>query len=135
MFVAVTKENYSKASLYLAGSSLLGRSLSSFSCQILHDYAEVSFLQLNYLSLGSVSIALVLALLIPPPEKLERYATLLPTSSSETLDENISVLQRIKTKFDTIKENIYLSYKSEQTRRWAYWAVVTSTLYFMVSYH
>jgi hypothetical protein len=113
--------------------------MSSFASQILHDYANISFLQLNYVSLASVSVAFVLALLIPAPRYLvgsNENSSILHSGSDQDqliLDEDISILQRIKEKVQTGRMNVILSYKSVQTRRWAYWAIVTSALYFMVS--
>ena len=138
VFVAVTKEEYSTVSLYLAGSTLFGRSMSSFASQILHDYAGISFMQLNYISLASVSLALILALVIPAPLHFvgsNENSTIQPSSDQDQLilDDDISMLQKVKEKFVRGKTNVMLSYKSLQTRRWAYWAIVTSALYFMVS--
>ena len=140
VFVAVTKERYSTVSFYLAGATLLGRSMSSFASQILHDYAEISFLQLHYISLASVSLALLLALLIPAPQftiGLNNGSAIQPSVSDTDnlfVDGNISNLQKVKECLNRGKTNIFLSYKSIQTRRWAYWAIVSSALYFMVSF-
>ena len=140
VFVAVTKERYSTVSFYLAGATLLGRSMSSFASQILHDHAEISFLQLHYISLASVSLALLLALLIPAPQfsiGLNDGSAIQPSASDQDkliVDENISHVQKVKEGLQRGKTNIFLSYKSVQTRRWAYWAIVSSALYFMVSF-
>ena len=114
--------------------------MSSFASQILHDYANVSLLQLNYISLASVSLAFTLALVIPAPHYivgLNESSTVQPSSSGDQdhliLDDDIGVFLRIKEKLNRGKINVMLSYKSVQTRRWAYWAIVTSALYFMVS--
>ena len=49
-------------------STLLGRALSAFASQLLHDIASVSFLNLHYVSLSSVCVAALLSLMIPSPQ-------------------------------------------------------------------
>lgn len=138
VFVAVSKSDYSKVSLFVAGSALLGRSMSSFTSQLLYEYGHVSFLELNYISLGSVSLAFILSLFIQPPRYLEPKIT--PTIQPSTdehpliLDGDISTLHRVKEILTSTKNKIVLSYKNVQTRRWAYWAICTSAIYFMVSF-
>ena len=125
VFVAVPKELYSSTSFYLAAATLLGRSLSSFASAILVDLS-VPLLTLNWISMGSVVIAFVISLFIPPPEFLSH-----PTM--HTSEEVNSCGSAVKENLWTLKHNAFLSYKSGQTRRWTYWAVTAFTLYFMVS--
>ena len=131
VFVAVAKADYSKVSLYLSVSTLLGRATSSFTSQLLHDLGSVSFLSLTWISLVSVSIATILALAIPAPRYLEiRDAwepdPLLPNA------EDPSFWDKTRARLRKVRQDVVVSYKSAQTRRWSYWAVVCSLLYFMI---
>ena len=139
MFVAVPKEEYSKVSLYLAGVALFGKSMSSLTSQLLCDFASMTYLQLHYLSLASVCLAILISSFIPSPGYIaSRKNSVYPTPSSDNSDPlsydrshtwRESYYEMIKNAYKKAK----LSYGSAQTRRWAYWAIVSTTLFYMVS--
>ena len=138
VFAAVRKEEYCKVSLYLSGATLLGRSLSSFSSQLLYEYASISLWQLNCISLGSVFLALVLSLFIPLPMQFKvasmSKASLNPSCNDDQhiLDRELSLKEKLVEKAIQFYQDAVSSYKSSQTKRWAYWAIVSTSFYFMV---
>lgn len=126
-------------SLYLSGASLLGKSVSSLLSQILYDYASVTYLELNYLSLASVSVAILISFFIRSPQYIKsRSSTINPTSTQNDtnpslFDSRPTWLENCRENFIMVLKKVKLSYGSAQTRRWAYWAIVSTTLYYMVS--
>ena len=67
IYPAVPSAQYKRVTSYLRAVRLVGQSLSSVVAQIVTSTGFLSLLQLNYISLGSVSVACFFALITPNP--------------------------------------------------------------------
>ena len=67
IYPAVSSEHYKTVTSCLRAVRLLGQSLSSVVAQIVTSTGALSLLQLNYISLGSISVACVFAIVLPNP--------------------------------------------------------------------
>ena len=67
IYTAVASVHYKTVTSFLRAIRLFGQSLSSVVAQIVTSTGALTLLQLNYISLGSVSLACLFAIILPNP--------------------------------------------------------------------
>ena len=126
IYAKVEKEHFKKVTSYIYSATYLGTFASAIISQLLISFNLMNIRELIYISLGGVSLALILALCLPPVPKVQEV----------TEDKNVSIYQRTKSEMLTLLKDFKAAYSNPYVLKWSiWWAFEKAGNFQVVTYH
>ena len=134
IYALVPTEHYQKVTSYLRAVVLIGRFMAGAIGQLLVSFKVTSYLVLNYVSMCSVSIALVLSLLLPMPKVSTGNVFVVKhqTETHESGPEKSSWLRSWKDSLRTLFQAFKESYSNHTLLVWSVWWALATCGYLQI---
>lgn len=117
IYAVVDRDHYQLVTSYTRAAVLVGRMISGVVGQILISLNVTNYLALNYISLGSVSIACCVSLLLPKASG----NVFVRNAESEENQEQVDCFSSWKRTMLLMFEDLKLCYSNKELLRWSLW--------------
>jgi len=127
----VPKEDYQAVSSLTRFAVLMGKFMSGFLSQILDSFDLMSYKDLNYISLSSVSLAFLISWLLPSVAT-SVYFYRPKEGDGEEGEETRVQRQSIKSTIQLILSEAKSAYSNSYVVKWSVWVAISPCLNFQV---
>jgi thiamine transporter 2/3 len=143
IYAKVDKDEYKKVTSYTYTAILVGNFGAAVLSQFLVSSKWMNYHQLNYLTLGGVSIALIIALFLPRVQKsIYFYRKENLSDEIETRDvasisryESLTLAQRVQRAYRMLWYDFVKAYSNMYVVKWSVWWAIASAGYLQVRKH
>ncbi|CAL8121790.1 unnamed protein product [Orchesella dallaii] len=132
IYAKVDREHYQKVTSYTYSAILAGRFLGGLTGQLLITFDLMNYHQLNYISLGCVSTALIFSLFLPSVKQsiyFHRRVSYIKTPDQEIVHQEtkVSLRQKLQNTKRYMLEDLKSAYGNTYVLKWSiWWAVATA---------
>ncbi len=130
IYAKVDREHYPKVTSYTHSAFLSGKFLAGLLGQLLVEFKAMDYHQLNYLSLGSVSIALVFSLMLPRVKQsiyFHRDAQVILEADDGNCvggQNKLGFMEKVKASKKYMLEDLKAAYSNIYVVKWSGWWAV-----------
>ena len=118
IYAVVDRGHYLLVTSYTRAAVLVGRMMSGVVGQLLISFQVTDYLTLNYISLGSVSIACCITLLLP---KVDSGNVFITETESESIRQQMSCFSSWKRTMYVMFRDFKKCYSNKELLRWSLW--------------
>lgn len=141
IYAKVDRENYKKVTSYTYSAILVGNFAAASLSQLLVSWKWMDYQQLHLLTLGSVSIALIISFVLPGVDQsiyFYRNESIVANdgftgSSSNIAIQKFSFQQRIKRAYLMLWMDCKKAYSNPYVIKWSVWWAIASAGFYQVS--
>ncbi|XP_058797969.1 thiamine transporter 2-like [Phymastichus coffea] len=154
IYAKVSKEHYQQVTSYTRGAFLCGRFASSLVAQLTTSFSVLDYEQLNYLTIGSLSLATIWAIFLPPVKQsiyfhridiitsdistsLESQGSnkTLSISSHRASNVTLPFYAKVRHAYFLLWEDFIKAYSNKHVVKWSlWWAFATCGYLQVISY-
>uniref|UniRef100_A0A1I7TYK7 Thiamine transporter 2 n=1 Tax=Caenorhabditis tropicalis TaxID=1561998 RepID=A0A1I7TYK7_9PELO len=136
IYVKVPKEEYKSATAFTRAALLVGRFLSYALAQILIGLSLADYMTLNIISLVAMTLAVILAAVLPQVSWRNAYQKKLEDNNSpddlESLVNEASYKDYLKLFFMELHQNLYEIYRNPMILKWSIWSALSSCIFYQI---
>jgi len=140
IYAKVDKNEYKKVTSYTYTAILVGNFGAAVLSQLLVSYEWMNYHQLNYLTLGGVSIALVIACFLPGVQKsIYFYRKETSPDECESGDaipdsqyDSLTVAQRVRRAYRMLWYDFVKAFSNPYVVKWSIWWAIASAGFLQV---
>lgn len=124
IYAKVDREHYPKVTSYTHSAFLSGKFLAGLLGQLLVEFKAMDYHQLNYLSLGSVSVALVFSVLLPRVKQSIYFHRDTEVILEDGEMRRLGFREKVKASKRFMVEDLRAAYKNMYVVKWTGWWAV-----------